>query len=480
MSNGPWWPGHRVSADSLVSGRIVVVGLGPAGPELITPATLAVLESGAPVWLRTGRHPAAAVVDAPTFDEVYERAERFSAVYEEIADRLLTQASSGAEVVYAVPGSPLVLERSVELLRQQAPERGVTVEMLPAVSFLDAVWARLSLDPVEAGVRLIDGHLFEVAAAGQTGPLLVAHTHANSVLSEIKVAVEEPPESAVILQRVGLPDEVVKEVAWADLDRAVTADHLTSVFLPELGEPVAGAFAQLDGLVRVLRNECPWDREQTHASLRRHLLEETHEVLEVLDVRAAMADDDPDPDTDEHLAEELGDLLYQIFFHARLAAERGSFTVSELVQGLHDKLVARHPHVFGDGPARDVASVVAAWDAIKAEEKQRGSRLDGIPASLPSLAWAAKLQKRAGSVVGQAPVGYSDEQELGAALWDLVAASVDADVDPESALRAAGSRFERRFRRMEQLAGSADALSDADASQLAVWWASTELDDFPA
>jgi len=150
------------------------------------------------------------------------------------------------------------------------------------------------------------------------------------------------------------------------------------------------------------------------------------------------------------------------------------------VQGLHDKLVARHPHVFGDGPARDVASVVAAWDAIKAEEKQRGSRLDGIPASLPSLAWAAKLQKRAGSVVGQAPVGYSDEQELGAALWDLVAASVDADVDPESALRAAGSRFERRFRRMEQLAGSADALSDADASQLAVWWASTELDDFPA
>ena len=121
------------------------------------------------------------------------------------------------------------------------------------------------------------------------------------------------------------------------------------------------------------------DRKQTHASLRRHLLEETHEVLEVLDARAALADTEPDPDLDDHLAEELGDLLYQIYFHARLASERGSFTVADVARGVHDKLVIRHPHVFGDVEADDAETAVSTWEEIKAQEKQRDSVLDGIP-----------------------------------------------------------------------------------------------------
>ncbi|MEO0494736.1 MAG: nucleoside triphosphate pyrophosphohydrolase [Actinomycetota bacterium] len=470
-----------------MAGRLTIVGLGPAGPELVTPQTSDLLASAPTVRLRTARHPASTIVDAPSYDHVYEAADRFADVYDEIARDLLDLAADG-DVVYAVPGSPLVLERTVDLLRSAAPEHGVALEILPAVSFLDTVWSRLQIDPVEAGVRLVDGHVFATAAAGQTGPLLVAHTHANDVLSDIKLALEEPPATAIILQRLGLPDERIVEVAWADLDRELEADHLTSLYLPEVAEPVAHEFARFDELVRTLRDECPWDRKQTHASLRRHLLEETHEVLEALDARAELDDGEYDADLDEHLAEELGDLLYQIYFHARLASERGSFTVADVARGVHDKLVVRHPHVFGDVDADDADTVVSNWEAIKAAEKQRDSALDGIPPSLPGLALAAKIQKKAASAGfdwdGGVEVAYADvedelaevkadpsEHEVGDLLFAGVQVARRLDVDPEAALRGAAHRFASRFRHVEQLAGSPEALAAADEAQLSAWWA---------
>ena len=466
-------------------GRLTIVGLGPAGPELITPQTRAALESGAEVRLRTARHPAAEVVVAPSFDEVYESADRFADVYVEIRDRLQADIEAHGHVVFAVPGSPLVLEHSVALLREVD---GIEIELLPAVSFLDLVWARLGLDPVEAGVRLVDGHVFATAAAGHTGPLLVAHTHANHVLSDIKLAFEEPPPSAVLLHHLGLPDEQIVEVSWAEIDRVLDADHLTSLLIPEVAEPVAHEFARFDELVRVLRDECPWDQAQTHASLRRHLLEETHEVLEALDARAGMDDDEPHAELDDHLLEELGDLLYQIFFHARLAAERGAFSVSDVAREVHDKLVSRHPHVFGDVVADDASTVESNWEAIKATEKQRVSVLDGIPPSLPGLALAAKHQSRAAKAGfdwdGGVEVAFADdeaelaevrddpsEHEVGDLLFAGVQVARRLDVDPEAALRAAVHRFAARFRVVETLAGSADALAEADEAQLGVWWA---------
>ncbi len=470
-------------------GRLTIVGLGPAGPELITPQTQAAIAAADQVWLRTARHPAAVGIDAGSFDAVYEAADTFEDVYAEIAARLIADVASRDEysVVYAVPGSPLVLERTVELLRAEAEAGRLVVDVLPAVSFLDTVWARLGLDPVEAGVRLIDGHAFATAAAGQTGPLLVAHTHANHVLSDIKLAIDEPPARAVLLQRLGLPDEAIVEVEWSDIDRAVDADHLTSLFIPELTEPVAHEFARFDELVRLLREQCPWDREQTHASLRRHLLEETHEVLEALDARSVIDDDLDAPDLDEHLVEELGDLLYQIFFHARLGAERGSFTIADVARGIHDKLVVRHPHVFGDVEATDAASVLPIWNAAKAQEKKRESAMDGIPAALPGLTLAAKVQKRARSAgfdwEGGVEVAYADveaelgevrndpsEHEVGDLLFAAVQVARRLDVDPEDAIRGAVRRFTSRFRLVEALAGDAAALETADERQLAEWW----------
>ena len=466
-------------------GTITVVGLGPADASLLTSAAI---EAHDRRFLRTRVHPAAAAVaDAVSFDDVYDEAPTFDAVYERIVERLVAEAASG-DLLYAVPGSPLVLERTVELLREAAEAGRTEIRVLPAMSFLDLVWARLGVDPVEANVRLVDGHVFATAAAGQTGPLLVAHCHAAHVLSDVKLAVESPPATVTVLQRLGLPDEEIREVAWADLDREVEADHLTCLWIPELTEPVAAEFARFDELVRVLREDCPWDREQTHASLRRHLLEEAHETLEAIDARAGVDDDEPDAVLDEHLAEELGDLLYQIFFHARLGAERGSFTVADVARGIHDKLVVRHPHVFGDTRADDADTVLSNWEAIKREEKGRTSAMDGLPTALPALLLALKVQKRAAGTGfdfdGGAEVAFDDvadelaevraeptEHEVGDLLFAAVQVARRLDVDPESALRAAAGRFARRFRAVEEMAATVGReLHEASEPELRALW----------
>ena len=153
------------------------------------------------------------------------------------------------------------------------------------------------------------------------------------------------------------------------------------------------AILRLDELVRTLREQCPWDREQTHTSLRRYLLEETYEALEALDARAG--GEGEAEDLDRNLCEELGDLLYQVWFQAHLASERGAFSIVDVARGVRDKLVARHPHVYGDVVAPDADAVRANWDAIKLQEKGRDSVMDGIPQTLPALLRAVKVQKRA-------------------------------------------------------------------------------------
>ena len=204
------------------------------------------------------------------------------------------------------------------------------------------------------------------------------------MLSDIKLMVDEPGDMrAIVLQRLGAPDQQVFEVVWADLDREVVADHLTSVYVPMLASPVSTAFARFDEMVKRLRVDCPWDADQTHASLRRYLVEETYETLEALD-RLVEADDDPNADHDDlatcyaDLQEELGDLLYQIFFHSILASERGWFGVAEVAQGIYDKLFSRHPHVYGEETVT-LEELAPRWEAAKRTEKGRASVMDGIP-----------------------------------------------------------------------------------------------------
>lgn len=438
--------------------RVIVVGLGPAGTEFVTPATLDVIAATPHRFVRTLVHPSAPVVpDAVSFDELYEQAEDFDDVYTGIVEALVRAANDHATVLYAVPGSPWVLERTVAALRHD--DRIDTI-IHPAMSFLDLVWARLGLDPVEAGVRLVDGHRFAIEAAGERGPLLVAHTHANWVLSDMKLAADDidglnDEAEVVVLQRLGSPDEAVVTTTWAALDRTVEADHLTSVFIPQLGSPVGREYVRFHQLTRTLREQCPWDREQTHTSLIPYVIEEAYEVADALAGAEEAGDDDA-------LISELGDVLYQVELHATIAEQEGRFTMADVCRAVHDKLVHRHPHVFGpDAGERTSEELAASWEQLKAAERGPGaSPFAGIARSLPALSYAAKVLKRAeraqlpGPVVDDLPLvdlitadlAASDLtlDELGKTLLAIVVAARSAGQDAEAALRAVVDAYRDR------------------------------------
>ena len=409
--------------------------------------------------------------EATTFDDVYESAERFEDVYATIADVVAAAAIEHGEVLYAVPGSPLVLERTVRTLR--ADER-VRCVVLPAMSFLDLAWSRLGIDPVESAVTLIDGHEFATAAAGVAGAMLIAHTHADWVLSDIKLAAEEATgdEPVVVLQGLGTAEETITETTWSELDRAVTPDHLTCVYVPALAVPVGAGYLRFHQLARTLRERCPWDRDQTHASLVPFLVEETFELVDALE-----ALDPDDPATEEALIEELGDVLFQVEFHATIAEQAGRFSIADVTGGIHDKLVRRHPHVFGTVEAEDADAVKRNWDDIKREEKGRTSVFDGVARSLPSLAYAQHLSRKAAKVGFDwpdldGPLAKVDEEvaelreaiaggdaariadELGDVAIALVNVARHTGTDAELAVRAAAGKFRTRFEALEALAAA--------------------------
>jgi tetrapyrrole methylase family protein/MazG family protein len=450
---------------------IVVVGLGPGNDALVTSGTLEVISNIDARYLRTSQHPSAHLVPGATsFDHLYDNADSFDEVYVSIAQALIDAAHEHGTVLYAVPGSPLILERTVAHLRQQSQ---VDIDIHPAVSFLDDTWRALNIDPVEHGVRLIDGHEFARAAAGYTGPMLVAHTHANWVLSNIKLSIDDPdPHTPVILvHHVGLNDEKIVHTTWSQMDKELDADHLTSLYIPLLNTPVAQEMVKFHELARTLREQCPWDKEQTHHSLVRYLLEETYEVVD------AISHLDPnDASSDIDLIEELGDLLYQVEFHAAIAEEQGRFTMADVARTVHDKLVARHPHIFSNVEVSSSADVERNWEAIKSAEKpERTGIFDGVVGASPSLLLATKVQQRAARVgfdwpdingplekigeeateVAQAAVTGDPEAtmvEVGDLLFAVVNVARHLDVDPESALRAAVAKFRRRVESVESLA----------------------------
>jgi tetrapyrrole methylase family protein/MazG family protein len=382
-----------------------VVGLGPAGTDLVGPGAAELLDDPGRTWLRTARHPAAAALEgAHTFDEVYDSAGTFDEVYAVIVERLVAAAelASPEPVVYAVPGSPLVAERTVELLRADGR---VEVSVVPALSFIDLAWAALGIDPLAAGIRFVDAADFADVAATERGPFLVAQCWSRHLLSEVKLALGDDAVATqprpVLLHHLGLDDEMVAEVDWWELDRTLEPDHLTSLYVPRLGDDVrlaAGAeVARLVALMDTLREHCPWDRAQDHASLMPHLVEECYEVLDALSALSAAPASDVGA-ANVHLEEELGDLLFQIVFHARLGAEDGFFDLAGVARTVHDKLVHRHPHVFGVVEADGAGLVMPNWEEIKRSEKGRVSVTEGIPAALPALVYASKLARKARSV----------------------------------------------------------------------------------
>jgi tetrapyrrole methylase family protein/MazG family protein len=452
-----------------------IVGLGPAGLDRLSPAVLdLLLDPAVPLVLRTIEHPAAADLaaqrDAITCDDLYESVEDFEGVYRAIADRVLAAAARGP-VTYAVPGSALVGERAVAILRAEVP----SLALHPGESFLDLTFARVGLDPLARGVQVLDAH-------DLPAPLLL---HLPTVFGQIdgRGAIDAVRDSLLAL----LPhDTAITRLA----DLGAPEEAVTVVTIEELREEHAGLRVSLfldvappgwPGLVQTnarLRAECPWDREQTHHSLAKHLLEEAYETLEAIE---ALPVDAPKGEVDVpgyvDLEEELGDLLLQVVFHATLASEAGVFGVEEVAESIRRKLVARHPHVFGDVDATTAEHVMANWQRLKQDEKARESLLDGVPLSLPALARAHEFQSRAAGVGFDWPdldgvlakvheeiaevveaAGEDDADTVGSEVGDLLFSVVNLSrrlgVDPEQALRAATTRFDRRFRTIEaDLAG---------------------------
>ncbi len=373
-----------------------VVGLGPSSAQHLTAHTTELLTSSPVVRLRTRIHPAAdAFSGVSSYDDYYDSADSFEVLYPKIVENLVELASTSpnGEVVYAVPGSPMVAERTVELLRLRSD---VEVICEPAISVIDVACARLGKDPMALGLRVVDA-LGSVEPFRGPGPLLILQTYAPEILAS--VADRLPRETVVtVLHHVGLDDEVIKELPAMELVSFDSADHLTSLWV----EGLRTAGESMDDLVdfmRRLRAECPWDQEQTHASLTRHLLEEAYETLDALETFVRVESEGGDHSVAvAHVEEELGDLLFQIVFHAELGDEEGHFNFATIVDGVRDKLTGRHPHVFGDVEVSGSEEVASRWEDLKKKEKGRESVTDGIAWQLPALTLYAKLLRKAQQV----------------------------------------------------------------------------------
>ena len=454
-------------------GEITILGLGPGDFGLLTLETWDRLQSGQPLFLRTAQHPVVAELDKrdicyTTYDHEYETGQSFEAVYQAIANDVIRQAGAGESVLYAVPGSPLVAEKTVSLIRAMADARGIAVAILPAMSFLETLYARLAIDPI-AGVTVVDAADIDRLPRDLGTALVVTQIYSRQVASDTKLALMElfPDDYGVTFVRnLSLPDEDIRTIQLLELDRQPVIDHLVCLFVPAKHEQ-SNTFS-LDPLTTVMARlrspqGCLWDVEQTHASLRRYMVEEVYEVLEAIDNK------------DEHgLCEELGDLLLQIVFHARIAEETGLFSMQDVIDEVTAKLIRRHPHVFGDITVRDAAEVVVNWETIKKSEKgHRRSVLDGVSPGLPSLLRACKLQSKAAKVgfdwddiapvwdkvqeewqeLQQAVASDSVEAvagELGDLLFAVVNLARFLHLEPETALNQTNNKFVNRFLHVEE------------------------------
>ena len=445
---------------------ITVTGLGPGDLDRIPAAVRSILlDPGRTVIVRTEQHPAAeqlaALREVVTCDDLYLGEESFDDVYRAIADRVLETASSGP-VVYAVPGSPLVGEFTVRMLR----ESGAEIELIPAESFIDAVLEEVGYDPLDRGLQILNGHDLPDPLVLDK-PTIIAQLDVAEVLADVAAQIGRVlPEESKILVLVGLgaSDAVRVETAPDQVDPAL-AGYRTSLFVDTDPGGLIGAVRTMT----ILRQECPWDREQTHQTLVKYLVEETYELMDAV---GRLESEGIDWVGYAAIEDELGDVLLSVLFHAAIARENGAFDIDDVAEVMRQKLVRRHPHVFGEVDVDSAADVKRNWDQIKDEERGSGreSQMDGVPSALPAIQRASKIQNRAAKIgfdwsqasevlpkvreeIDELEAVLADpaeaESELGDVLFSVINLARHLGIDGELALRGAIDRFETRFRQME-------------------------------
>lgn len=482
-------------------GQITIVGLGPGDFGFITLDTWDKITNTDKLILRTAIHPTVAELDKrnvvyTSCDEFYEQGASFDDVYNSIAQKLIEEAKNGHDVVYAVPGSPLVAERTVVIIRQKAKEADVKLNIMPGMSFMEVLYQRLNIDPID-GLTILDACDLENLPSEMPSALVITQVYNQHVASDTKLTLmENYPEDypVTFIRNLSLPDEEIREIPLYELDRQPHIDHLTSLYIGKMPKnEQTFDLEPLEDVVKTLRSPggCPWDIVQTHKSLRRNLIEEVYEVIEAIDL-----------EDEKLLCEELGDLLMQVVFHARMAEEAKLFSMQDVIDGITEKLIRRHPHVFGDIDVKDAGEVLASWEAIKqAEKTERTSILDGVPKDLPSLMAAYKLQHKAAKVgfdwpdidpvwdkleeelreLEEAIVdGQKEkiEEELGDVLFTIVNISRFLKIDPEVALAGTNRKFRRRFSYIEEKVKAKqqnwESLSLIDLDEL---WQEAKLQD---
>jgi tetrapyrrole methylase family protein/MazG family protein len=477
--------------------QIKVIGLG-AGDinQLPLGVYRSLIDENKAVYVRTNDHPVISTLEEEgvifhSFDSIYEKHEQFEAVYKEIVEVLLEKAKE-TDIVYAVPGHPLVAEKTVQLLIEKDKEGIVSIEIAGGQSFLDSIFQALRIDPIE-GFQLLDGTALDRSSIQLRNHLIIGQVYDAFSASEVKLTLMDvlPYDYPIkIVTAAGSILEKIKEIELHELDREIDLNNLTSIYVPPVQEEklLYKEFSQLRHIIAELRgpNGCPWDKKQTHESLRKYLLEESYELIEAIN----------EGDID-HIIEELGDVLLQVMLHSQVGEDEGYFSIDDVIEGISDKMIRRHPHVFGEEQAESVDDVMKHWQNAKKQEakEETESILDGINRAMPNLLQAYELQRKAAKVgfdwpnvegawekVKEEVLEFQEElkeannreqieSEFGDVLFSLVNIARFYKVDPELAIFQTNKKFLQRFSYIEKKVKESERdWSDMSLEELDGFW----------
>ncbi|MCT4478308.1 nucleoside triphosphate pyrophosphohydrolase [Peribacillus frigoritolerans] len=465
--------------------EITIIGLGAGDLDQLPLGIYKKLLQTEQCFIRTIDHPVIGDlkkegINFTAFDGIYEKHDQFEAVYEEIAGTLLQEALNRS-VLYAVPGHPMVAEKTVQLLLEKGPVLGIAIKLEGGQSFLDPLFQAVKIDPIE-GFQLLDGTDLSPDDLHITQHMIIGQVYDAFSASNVKLTLMEklPDDYEVyIVTAAGSSQEKVTRCALFELDRQMELSNLTSVYVPPVREEALRyrEFSKLRQVIAELRGPdgCPWDKKQTHESLKKYLIEEAYELIDSIN-----------EEDDEGMVGELGDVLLQVMLHSQIGEDEGMFTIDDVIEGITAKMIRRHPHVFGDVEVNGEEDVLVNWQKIKENEKGSETKasqsiLDGIEKSLPNLLRAEEYQKRAAKVgfdwdeVSEAWKKVREEvqeleaeilspkmdverikSELGDLFFALVNISRYYDIQAEEAVYKANQKFHRRFTYIEECIQRAD------------------------